>query len=64
MGCVVRENRGSKYSFQVAMDAVNNWMTHLKSMYTLYDSCGDRTVGRGGGDYDYLDAKCLAMRNL
>ena len=44
MGCVMRENRASKYRFQVAMGAVNNWVTHLTSLYTLYDSYGDRTV--------------------
>jgi hypothetical protein len=52
MGCVMRENRGSKYSFQVAMGAVNNWVTHLTRLYTLYDSYGDRTVE--GGDYVIL----------
>ena len=40
----MRENRGSKYSFQVSMGAVNNWVTHLTSLCTLYDSYGDRTV--------------------
>jgi len=40
----MREKPGSKYSFQVVMGAVNNWVTHLTSLYALYDSYGDRTV--------------------
>ena len=60
MGCVVRENRGSKYSFQVAMGAVNNWVTHLTSLYTLYDSYRVRTVG---GHYEIL-TQCVSDAEL
>jgi hypothetical protein len=62
MGCVMREKPGSKYSFQVVMGAVNNWVTHLTSLYALYDSYGDRTV-EGLCDFDamrYL-SHCINM---